>query len=480
MQEPDDIELLREYVENDSGQAFAALVARHVNRVYSVALRHTGRPHQAEEITQAVFVILARKSRHLGRRVILSGWLYQTARLTAVTFIRSEIRRARREQEAEVQTLSNENESETWLQIAPLLDAAMAGLSETDRHAVILRFFDKKSMREVGAALGASEDAAEKRVGRALERMRKFFIKRGVASTTADIAGAISANSVQAAPGLLAKTATAAALTKGALASGSTLTLSNGVLKIMAWTKLKTAVVIGVVVAAMAAPIIIHQVERYRANMWEVQEPTLDLLRKATPQVRIIPTKFQSSRWLDEEGRSLGIAQSLKIIIGAAHGMWASQIILDTPLPQGRYDVIANLPQGSPEALQQEIKRQFGVVGRREMQEEPVLLLKVKDPEADGLKQHGAWSDPAVVYKNGEYFWNNKPLSDLAGQLGFYFNRPVMDETGREGRFDFSLKWDWKHPDPEVMKRDLLEQLGLELVPARRPVEVLVVEKAKD
>ena len=160
MQEWDDIALLREYVGHDSEEAFATLVTRHVNKVYSVALRHTRNPHQAEEITQAVFVILAKKSRHLGRRVVLSGWLYQTARLAALTFIRSEIRRARREQEAQMQTLLNESESEVWTQIAPLLDTAMAGLNEKDRYAVVLRFFDGKSMREVGTALGGSEDAS--------------------------------------------------------------------------------------------------------------------------------------------------------------------------------------------------------------------------------------------------------------------------------------------------------------------------------
>jgi RNA polymerase sigma factor (sigma-70 family) len=248
MQELDDNALLREYVERDSEEAFAALVTRHVNKVYSVALRLTGNPHSAEEITQAVFVILARKSRQLGKRVILSGWLYQTARLTAVTFIRGGIRRARREQEARMQTALNENESDAWLQIAPLLDAAMAGLNEADRHAVVLRFFDGKSLREVGAALGANEDAAKKRVSRALEKLRAFFAKRGVSSTTAIIAGAISANSVQAAPVALAKSVTAVAIAKGATAGGSTLTLIQGALKIMAWTKAKTAITTGTVV----------------------------------------------------------------------------------------------------------------------------------------------------------------------------------------------------------------------------------------
>src|SRR5580700_8448497 len=132
MQELDDIALLREYVERGSEAAFAALVTRHINKVYSVALRHTRNPHAAEEITQVVFVILAKKSRQLGRGVILSGWLYQTARLAAITFIRGEIRRAQRQLKAHMEMLPMENESGlsgadaaesgVWPQIAPLLD----------------------------------------------------------------------------------------------------------------------------------------------------------------------------------------------------------------------------------------------------------------------------------------------------------------------------------------------------------------------
>src|SRR5580698_4555187 len=114
MLELDDNTLLRKYAEGNSEEAFATLVSRHVNKVYSVAWRHTGKDHQAEEITQAVFVILAGKARLLGRDVILSGWLYNTARLTAVTFIRSEIRRAHREQEAHMQTRLNESAPEVW------------------------------------------------------------------------------------------------------------------------------------------------------------------------------------------------------------------------------------------------------------------------------------------------------------------------------------------------------------------------------
>ena len=247
MQELDDNALLREYVAHHSEEAFAAIVTRHIDKVYSIALRHTRNPHQAEEISQAVFVILAKKSSHLGKDVILAGWLCQTARLTARTFIRGELRRAHREQEAYMQNVLKESGSEVWLQIAPLLDAAMSHLNAKDHHALVLRFFDDKSMKEIGAALGGSEDSAKMRVNRAVDKLRGFFKKRGVIIPAAVLVTALSANAVQGAPSLLAQTATAAAFAKGATASASTLTLIKGALKVMAWTKVKTAVVIGVV-----------------------------------------------------------------------------------------------------------------------------------------------------------------------------------------------------------------------------------------
>jgi RNA polymerase sigma factor (sigma-70 family) len=245
MQEVADMELLRQYVDRNSEEAFAALVKRHVNMVYSAARRKTGSAHAAEEITQAVFVILAKKAERLRDGMIISGWLYQTARLTSANFLRTEIRRGRREQEAYMQSLSNETESSVWPEIEPLLEDAMGRLGEKEHNALALRFFEGKSFQEIGAAVGTSENAAKKRVGHGLEKLRKIFLKRGIASTTAIIATAISANSVQAAPALLTKSITAVAMTKGIAASGSTLTLIKATLKIMAWTKIKTAIVVG-------------------------------------------------------------------------------------------------------------------------------------------------------------------------------------------------------------------------------------------
>ncbi len=240
MRELDDNALLREYVEHDSEEAFATLVARHVNKVYSVALRLARNPHHAEEITQAVFVILARKARQLGRGVILSGWLCRTAHLAAVTHIRSEIRRARREQEAQMQTSLNEIESDVWLQVAPQLDDAMADLNENDHHAVVMRFFEGKSMKDVGASLGTSEDAAKQRVGRAVEKLRLLLARRGVVIPGVLLSSALSASSVQAAPPLLAQSVAAIAVAKGATASTSILALAEGTMKLMAWLKMKT------------------------------------------------------------------------------------------------------------------------------------------------------------------------------------------------------------------------------------------------
>ena len=244
-----DARLLEQFARKGSEDAFAALVQRHIGLVHSVALRHTANPQHAEDITQAVFVILARKAGALGRKTVLPGWLYHTARLTAANLQRAETRRVRREQEAYMQSQIEESPTDAlWRELSPQLDEAMAGLGASERDALVLRYFQNKSMAEVAKFLGLEENTAQKRVSRALEKLRKFFTKRGVDLTASGIAETISAHSVQAVPVALAKSVTAVALAKGAAASTSTLTLIKGALKIMAWTKARTALAAGVAI----------------------------------------------------------------------------------------------------------------------------------------------------------------------------------------------------------------------------------------
>jgi RNA polymerase sigma factor (sigma-70 family) len=261
----DDMELVREYARSNSEAAFATLVERHINLVYSVALRRAADTHLAQEITQAVFIILARKANALGAKTILPGWLCRTAHYVSANALTTRRRRQHYEQEALMQSLLNEPDCVQWNQIAPLLEDALARLNKKDYDAVVLRFFENRSFSEVGSALGIKEDTARMRIGRALEKLRKYYFKRGVDSTTAVIAGAISAHSIQAAPAGLAKSVSAVAMAKGTVASASTLSLIKGALKLMAWSKAKTAAVAGAILifAAGTTAISLVQVRDY-------------------------------------------------------------------------------------------------------------------------------------------------------------------------------------------------------------------------
>ncbi|MBI5383608.1 MAG: sigma-70 family RNA polymerase sigma factor [Verrucomicrobia bacterium] len=253
MNDRTDSQLLRAYAEGRSEPAFAELVRRRVDFVYSAALRMVCDSHLAEDVTQGVFVALAKNVNQLTNRPVLSGWLHRTAQNIAAQTVRTDVRRRAREQEAAAMNdlLAAEPDA-PWEHIAPHLDAALGELSEPDRDAVLLRYFERKSAREMAAALGVSEEAAQKRVSRAVERLREFFAKRGVTVGAGGLVVVISANAVQAAPAGLAVTiSTAAALAGTTIAATATATA----VKAIAMTTLQKTLITATVAVLAGAGI---------------------------------------------------------------------------------------------------------------------------------------------------------------------------------------------------------------------------------
>ena len=250
-----DQRLLREYAEHRSEVAFAELVRRHVDLVYSAALRMVGDSHLAEDVAQRVFVALARQAGTLRNQAVLAGWLHRTARNIAAETVRTEVRRRGREQEAAAMNdLLTARPDALWEDVARHLDTLLGELPEPDRDAVLLRYFQRQSAREMAQTLGVSEDAAQRRVSRAVERLRVLFARRGLGIGAASLALIISANAVKAAPAGLAAAITAAASTTAAGAGAAA-----GVLKVIAMTKLQTAVVGALVASVLVAPLVMHQ-----------------------------------------------------------------------------------------------------------------------------------------------------------------------------------------------------------------------------
>ena len=325
-----DQQLLRDYAKCHSDIAFAELVRRHVDLVYSAAFRMVCEAHSAKDVTQAVFVALAQNAPQLTNHPVLFGWLHCTARNLAAKAVRGDARRRAREQEAAAMSELLANESDApWERIAPHLDAALGELSEADRDALLLRYFERKSAREMAQTLGISDEAAQKRVSRAVERLRECFAQRGVTVSASGLVVVISANAVQAAPvGLAITISTAAAL---AGTSIPTTAIATATKAITMTTLQKTIVTAAFISAVGVAFYEARQVARLREENRSLQQQHAPLASQieqlqrnhdaATRQIAALTDKLASTNKSPSEVLKLrgqvGVLRQEKAEIGS-------------------------------------------------------------------------------------------------------------------------------------------------------------------
>jgi RNA polymerase sigma factor (sigma-70 family) len=254
----DDWGLLAAYATGRDEQAFAALVRRHVNLVYCAAARRVGDRHLAEDVTQAVFLILANKAKSMRHDGPLSAWLLTTVRYAAANALKMESRRHKHESRAAHAAgacSANPTDVLVWQEVARQLDDEVLRLPSVDRRAVLLRYFENRPIVDIAADLNVSEGAAKQRLSRAMDKLRKRLDRRGVAGVasmgSAGLASLLASHIVTAAPIGLTNTACAAAcgLAAGATTASTAITIAKGALNMMTWTKLKIAAAVLVAVS---------------------------------------------------------------------------------------------------------------------------------------------------------------------------------------------------------------------------------------
>ena len=275
MQDQSDAQLLREYAEHGEEAAFCEIVVRHADLIYSAALRQVVSPDLARDVAQSVFTDLARKARSLAEtragNASLLGWLYRSTRFAALNQLRDDRRRQARDKQVMEQFDPAPETATDWDRVQPLLDEAMDELGDEDREALLLRYFKNLDFRAIGASLGVSDDAAQKRVSRALEKLRGEFARRGVTTAAVALAAALSANAVAVAPAGLAAAFSTAALA-GATIAIATTTTTTAVKAIAMTTLQKTFIAATLAVVAGTGVYELQQTSRLRDQVQALQQ----------------------------------------------------------------------------------------------------------------------------------------------------------------------------------------------------------------
>lgn len=480
----DDHACLRAFAETGSEEAFRALVDRHIRLVYSVARQTAHDPRLAEEVTQSVFLVLARKAGSVRRVRVLSSWLYRVTHLTALQAVRQECRR--REREEKFAQMDHTSPAEAWEQLAPHLGELMSELGEPDRAALVLRFLESKSFKEVALAMDASEDAARMRVQRALDKLRGLFAKRGVLVPATLLAATLSAHATQAVPAGLAASAASAALLPPATA-GSWAILKGG-LELMASSKtvIATATMVTLILAGTAALVVKRQ------SLIVIDDDTASRviaslsgneLDKAPPMIflKAVPASERAGLVGTAAERMMGKSVGLKSVAAWAYAITPARITGPATLTNQNYDFLVSLPTNQREALKSLIAEKTRLTGRRETREEEVYVLRKAGGPTTGLRIARMAGPRRSQMRQDSYLGANVSMSSLAEALENRLGRPVLDETGLTGQYDLEFSWG-EEMEPEQTRASLIDSLkaqaGLTLTGDKRAVEMLVMEPA--
>jgi len=348
-----DGEMLRDFIKRGIEDAFTELVQRHINVVYSAACRETrGDLTAAQDVTQLVFIELVRKAASLQKHPTLAGWLYTCVRYVSANQRRADQRRNMREEAASAmnELLRSNPDDRTWQEIRPVLDDAMHDLEERDKDAVLLRFFEGKSLREVGEALSLNENAARMRVERALEKLRTALAGRGVHSTSSALAGALAVG-VMAAPPTLSAAVAGSAISAAATASAGT---AAGVVTALTLTKPVLVGLSALAVAAVSVPI--WQQQRY------------EHLAKEITALRVQAERTERLR--QENQRLVGLLKAANERAEVAGFGIAGSSVASSSGPITQPELGANKPA---ETWRQRFEEVYGLRGGE-------VLLRVKEP----------------------------------------------------------------------------------------------------
>lgn len=513
---PSDGELIEAFAGKNCEEAFRALVERHARWMYAAAFRQLRDRQLAEDAAPAVFILLFQKAHAMPPNAKISSWLFNALQFTVKNLRRGQRRRHYHELRAATQDAQPAAApGVAGSDPADQLDGAVAALGSNDRAAILLRFYQNVPFDQIGRALGISEAAARKRTQRAVQALRR---KLSTTATPDSIALAVACGLNHAPAGLVHNiTAGALAAKAGGAVPASILTATKGSGLFMAAAKTKIIVSIALIciLAIPTTVVVVHYVPSLFADSsepqssapatgaaptpkpaeahesWQIEDISSDWVSHLPPDVKILPTRFPHSSRTNlagvspEDDRFVGIRVLVRDILNIAYGWHPQRMVFVGGEPQERFDFIATLPKGSLEVLQSELKSTLGLVGHRETREMDVLLLKVRNVGAPGLK-------PATKGENfGSYQndtdagidWSNQSLSRAPELLEGFCKMPVIDETGLSGHFSIDVKWKERgdrDPNHEALKAALLKQLGLKLVPSHQPVEMLIVEKVKN